>query len=92
MKLDEKAIKWIIREKKKGTPTKLIAKIENITPQRINQIYKQYKETGGILKLKKPGRSKKELSNNEIKAIKKHTKNIGAMQQFSKQFRKKAIT
>jgi len=70
VKLDEKAIKWIIREKEKGTPTRTIAEIENITPRRVNQIYKQYKDTGEIPKPKKPGRPKKELSEEEIKAIK----------------------
>ncbi|AIY89303.1 IS481 family transposase [Geoglobus acetivorans] len=70
VKLDEKAIKWIIREKEKGTPTKEIAEIENITPRRVNQIYKQYKDTGEIPKPKKPGRPKKELSEEEIEAIK----------------------
>jgi len=61
VKLDEKAIKWIIREKEKETPTKEIAEIERITRQRVNQIYRQYRETGEIPKLRKPGRPKKEL-------------------------------
>jgi len=69
VKLDEKAIKWIIREKEKGTPTKLIAEIENVTPRRVSD-YKQYKDTGKIPRLKKPGRLRKELSEEEIKAVK----------------------
>ena len=35
VKLNEEGIKWIIREKEKETPTKLIVKIEGITKQRI---------------------------------------------------------
>jgi len=35
----------------------------------VNQIYKQYKDTGRIPKLRKPGRLKKELSKEGIKAI-----------------------
>ena len=70
VKLDEKTIKWIIREKEKGTPTKEIAEIEGITPRRVNQIYRQYKETGEVPKPKKLGRPKKELSKEEIEAIK----------------------
>jgi putative transposase len=70
VKLDEKAIKWIIREKKKGTPTRIIAEIEGISTRRVNQIYRQYKETGEIPELRKPGRPKKNLSEEEIKAIK----------------------
>ena len=62
MKLDEKTIKWIIREKEKGTPTRIIAEIEGISTRRVNQIYRQYKDTGEIPKLRKPGRPKKELS------------------------------
>ena len=71
VKLDEKAIKWIIREREKGTPTRTIAEIEEITPRRANQIYRQYKETGEIPKLRKPGRPKKELS--EEDATKENT-------------------
>ncbi|AGK60127.1 hypothetical protein Asulf_00091 [Archaeoglobus sulfaticallidus PM70-1] len=70
VKLDEKAIKWIIREKEKGTSTRTIAEIENITPRRVNQIYKRYKDTGKIPEPKKLGRPRKELSEEEIKAIK----------------------
>ena len=68
-KSDEKAIKWTIREKEKGTSTKLIAEIENVTPRRVTD-YKQYKDTGKIPRLKKPGRPRKELSEEEIKAVK----------------------
>jgi len=31
VKLDEKAVKWIIREKEKKIPTRIIAEIERIT-------------------------------------------------------------
>ena len=61
MKLDEKTIKWIIREKEKGTPTITIAEIEGITRQRVNQIYKQYKDTGEIPKPKKGNQEKNYL-------------------------------
>ena len=53
MKLDEKAIGWIIREKEKGTPTKEIAEIENVTPRRVID-YKRYRETGRIPELRNP--------------------------------------
>ena len=69
MKLDEKAIGWIIREKKKGTPTRIITEIEGITRQRVID-YKQYRETGRIPELRNPGRPRKELSDGEIGAIK----------------------
>jgi putative transposase len=70
VKLDEKAIKWIIREKEKGTLAKEIAEIEGVTPRRVNQIYRQYRDTGEIPKLRKPGRPKKELTEEDIKVIK----------------------
>ena len=70
MTLDEKAIKWIIREKEKGTSTREIAEIEGISTRRVNQIYKQYRETGKMPKLRKPGRPVKELEEEEIEAIK----------------------
>jgi len=69
VKLDEKAIGWIIREKKKGTPTRIITEIEGITRQRVID-YKQYRETGRIPELRNPGRPRKELSDGEIEAIK----------------------
>jgi len=69
VKLDEKAIGWIIREKKKGTPTKEITEIENVTPRRVID-YKRYRETGRIPELRNPGRPRKELSDGETEAIK----------------------
>ncbi len=56
-------------EKEKGRQLR-IAEIENITPRRVID-YKQYKDTGELPKLKKPGRPKKELSEEEIEVIKK---------------------
>jgi len=53
-----------------GTPTRIIAGIEGISIRRVNQIYRQYKETGEIPELRKPGRPEKNLSKEEIKAIK----------------------
>jgi len=61
VKLDEKAIRWIIREKKKGTPTKVIAEIEGIST-RVNQIHREYRKTGKMSKLKKLGRPVKNLT------------------------------
>ena len=56
--------------KGEGNTDKEIAEIEGITPRRVNQIYRQYKETGEVPKPKKLGRPKKELSKEEIKDIK----------------------
>jgi len=69
VKSDEKAIKWIIREKEKETTTREIAEIEGISERRVID-YKQYRETGEIPRLKKPGRPRKELTEEEIEAIK----------------------
>ncbi|MBE8540507.1 IS481 family transposase [Geoglobus acetivorans] len=58
-KLTNKKIKWIIKQLNKGTPVKEIAAVMRITPRRIYQIKKQYKETGEIPELKQPGRKPK---------------------------------
>ena len=43
----------------------LIAKIQGITRARVWQLYHEYLSTGKIPKLKKPGRKRKEISDEE---------------------------
>jgi len=47
MKLKKK-VRWIIREKEKGESSGVIAKIQQITRRRVDQLWKQYRETGII--------------------------------------------
>jgi putative transposase len=46
MKLDQRKIHWIIRQKKKGVTTKQIALDMKISRRRVQQIWKRYAETG----------------------------------------------
>ena len=45
MKLDQRKIHWIIRQKKKGVTTKQIALDMKISRRRVQQIWKSYAET-----------------------------------------------
>ena len=63
IKLDEKKIQWIIREKGKGElSTTQIAKILNVSRRRVLQLWAEYRKTGKMPVIKKPGRPKKHLS------------------------------
>jgi putative transposase len=55
-KLNEKKVKWIIREMEKGEPVSRIASIQKVTRQWVNELYRRYRETGKIPVLGKPGR------------------------------------
>ena len=70
-KLNNRKIKWIIKEMKKGERTEEeIGKVQHVTRQRISQLWNEYKRTGEIPRLKKPGRPKEPLSDEEKKRIK----------------------
>jgi putative transposase len=46
MKLNKTKIHWIIRQNRKGVATKEIARDTKISPRRVQQILKEYRETG----------------------------------------------
>ena len=48
MKLTKKKILWIFRQKEKKASSGVIAKIQHITRRRVDQLWKQYRETGVI--------------------------------------------
>ena len=68
IKLTQKKIDWIIKEKKKGRGTSEIASIMKITPRYVNKIYQRYKEEGEVV-LKRPGRKKEDVPENIKEAI-----------------------
>jgi len=68
-KLKERKIRWIIREKEKGSSSKAIAEVQHITVQRVYQIYRQYRATGKVPELKNAGRPGKELTDMEKSII-----------------------
>ena len=64
-KLNERKIRWIIREIEKGRRIKEVAEIQGITRVRVWQLYREYMSKGEIPELKKPGRKRVEISKEE---------------------------
>jgi putative transposase len=62
-KLNQKKIRWIVREMNKGDRSVYrIAKIMNISPRWVREIYRVHEETGQFLFPKKPGRKPRLVS------------------------------
>jgi putative transposase len=68
-KLDPVKVKWIIKEKEKGSKNADIAQTMNITTRWVQMLYAQYKKTNTIPVLKKPGRPKKRISAKMTKIV-----------------------
>ncbi len=68
-KLNDKKIRKIIRWKEKGKKTKHIAKKFEISERRVQQIYKEYKETGEIPKIKRRGRKPIPITKEEVDLV-----------------------
>jgi len=70
MKLTRKKIRWIIRQKEKKESSGIIAKIQHITRRRVDQLWKQYRETGVIPIIGEAmGRPKKPVTTEESTVI-----------------------
>jgi len=67
MKLNDKKIKYIIREKNKRRASTEIANEMKITTRYVNCIYKKYKDNGEYTINKS---KQKELNNNDIEIVK----------------------
>ena len=62
-KLNQKKIRWIVREMEKGERSVYrIAKIQQISPRWVREIYNVYKKTGEYLYPRKPGRKLSPIS------------------------------
>lgn len=65
-KLNQKKVKWIIREMEKGERSVyMIAKLQGITPRWARELHKRWASTGEYPYPKKPGRKKSEISQEE---------------------------
>ncbi len=60
-KLTNKRVRWIIKQLNRGTPIKEIAAVMRVTPRRIYQIQRQYRETNVIPILKQARRKLKPI-------------------------------
>jgi len=68
-KLNQRKIRGIIREMDRGKSSSSIAAVQKVSQRRVQQLYKQYKDTGEIPVLQKRGRKKLELTANEESII-----------------------
>jgi putative transposase len=68
-KLNQRKIQGIIREMDRGKSSSSIAAMQKMSQRRVQQLYKQYKNTGEIPVLQKRGRKKLELTANEESII-----------------------
>jgi len=64
-KLNQRKIRWIIREIERGRGITEIARIQGVTRVRVWQLYREYLNKGEIPELKKPGRKRAEISREE---------------------------
>ncbi len=71
MKLTQKKIRWIIKRYDEGMPVSEIAFLTNVTERRVRQIIQSYKEKGRIPMIKKPGRKRRKLTQDEKEIIMK---------------------
>jgi len=70
-KLNDKKIRWILRHYRKDFNGKSISLIYNISKRRIRQLSKEYRETGKIPVLNKPGRKKEPITQEEMDLVMK---------------------
>ena len=92
IKLTQKKINWIIRQKDMRRSTTEIAQLMNITPRYVNKIYQRYKEEGEVI-LNKPGRKKEvvpEYIKDKIYKIRKEHPDTGAVA-IEKHLKKESI-
>ncbi len=79
-KLNQKKIKWIVREMEHGKPSGLAAGVQKISQRRAQQLYKEYRDTDEIPILRKCGRKKRELTMGEetivLEAYKEYKVNV----------------
>ena len=82
MKLTQKKIRWIIKRYDERMPVSEIAFLTNVTERRVRQIIQSYKEKGRIPMIKKPGRKRRKLTQDEKEIIMKAYKNTNLVQDY----------
>jgi putative transposase len=69
-KLNRRKIRWIIREMEKGERSVyMIAKLQNVTPRWVRELYRRYRETGQYPYPNKPGRKPLPISDEERRVV-----------------------
>ncbi|MGC8558416.1 MAG: IS481 family transposase, partial [Nitrososphaeria archaeon] len=70
MILTDTKIKWIVKQKSRGRlSTNQIALLQHISESRVRQLWSEYKKTGKMPTLKKAGRPKRVVTEDEEKEI-----------------------
>lgn len=70
IKLTDRKMSWIIKEKSKGVlSTADMARLPNVSESRVRQLTSEYRKTGYIHALNKPGRPFRFVSNFEISVV-----------------------
>jgi putative transposase len=67
--LDQSQIEWIIKAKKEGKRNAEIARAQGISVRRVRQLYSQYRKTGTVPVLKRPGRPRAPAITEEERAL-----------------------
>ncbi|HEC80906.1 MAG TPA: helix-turn-helix domain-containing protein, partial [Thermoplasmatales archaeon] len=69
-KLNQRKIRWIIREMEKGERSVYrIAKLQNVTSRWVRELYRRYTETGEYPYPDKPGRKPSPISDEERRIV-----------------------
>ena len=69
MKLDPVKVEWMVRQKEKGTSNQTIADSMQVSPRWVRELWRRYRDTGGIPELGKPGRRHVETTEEEKNTI-----------------------
>ncbi len=70
VKLNPAKVRWIVRQKERGElNTTQIAKIQLVTPRRVNQLWREYRHTGEMPVLKESGRPREAITASQIAAV-----------------------
>lgn len=79
VKLDDNKIKYIIREKKKGTPNIIIAKNMGISTRHVRRLWAKYTNTGQLPTIGRRGRpATKTISDEEVELVLAECKSGGS--------------
>ena len=69
MKLNDRKVRWLVQEKRKGRGSGELAPIQKVTRRRVEQLWQAYRLTGSMPTLKKPGRPRNDRNLQEATLI-----------------------
>jgi putative transposase len=69
MKLDPVKVEWVVRQKEKGASNRRIADSVRVSCRRVQELWSEYRRTGAVPVLKRPGRRRVEPSEEEMRVV-----------------------